>query len=114
MIALLLLLAPQAYFPPEDIRHEHLLSMQAAFSRFSGSGPGGSVERQQLPNFVRFVVTNMHSASVPADQVVKKSTELTEKLARHLPRDAEHYTLSDVLRATAAQERGACVLSSFL
>ena len=31
MIAVLLLLAPQAYVPPEDIRHEHLLSMQAAY-----------------------------------------------------------------------------------
>lgn len=87
------------YIPPEQHRHEQLTAMQAAFTRFSG-GPEGSVDRQDLPNFVRFVVKAMNSPGVPPEQVIARSTELTQKLMEVMPPSAAHYTLSDVLRAT--------------
>ena len=98
--AIMLLVArAAAYIPPEQHRHEQLTSMQAAFSRFSG-GPEGSVDRQDLPNFVRFVIEAMNSPGVPPDQVIARSTELAQKLMGELPAQATHFTLGDVLRAT--------------
>ena len=97
---LLLFCHATAYIPPEEYRHEQLSAMQAAFSRFSSGGPEGSVERADLPNFVRFVFTAMNSAGVPQEKVVARSTELTQKLMKQLPASATHFTLSDMLRAT--------------
>ena len=74
--------------------------MQAAFSRFSAGGTDGSIEEQELPNFVRFVVTAMNSPGVPPDQVISRSTELTQRLMSQLPQGAPRFTLGDVLRAT--------------
>ena len=98
----LLLLAPLAcaYVPPEDIRHNQLVAMQSAFSRFSSGGVGGSIAFAELPEFVRFVVTAMNSDGLPAEKVSARSTELTQRLMTHLPKGAERLTLTDVLRAT--------------
>ena len=89
-----------SYLPPEQHRHDQLTAMQAAFSRFSGGGADGSIDRQELPDFVRFVVTAMNSQAVPPEQAIARSTELTQRLMGHLPPGAAPLTLSDVLRAT--------------
>jgi hypothetical protein len=88
-----------AYMPPEQYRHEQLTAMQAAFSRFSGTDASGTLERQDLPDFLRFVVTAMNSAAMPKEQVIERSTELTSQLMKHLP-DSSSLTLDDLLRGT--------------
>ena len=60
----------------------------------------GSIERADLPNFVRFVFKAMNSPGVTPEQVVARSTELTQRLVKQLPQDAAHFSLGDVLRAT--------------
>lgn len=96
-----LMLPPQAaaYTPPEQYRHEQLTAMQAAFSRFGGTEERGTLDRRDLPNFLRFVVTAMNSAALPKDQVIERSTELTSRLMQHLP-DSPSLTLDDLLRGT--------------
>lgn len=75
--------------------------MRSAFSRFSAA-EGGSIDRQDLPDFLRFVVSSMNSAAVPPEQVIARSTELTQQLMEHLPPLATKAQLSleDILRAT--------------
>ena len=87
--------------PPEQYRHEQLTAMQAAFSRFGGANDG-TLDRKDLPDFLRFVVAAMNSAAVPAEQVITRSTELTQKLISHLPPEApdQRLSLKDILHAT--------------
>ena len=92
-----LVASTSAYLAPEEIRHEQLTAMQAAFSRFAGGGAEGSIERADLPNFVRFVFKAMNSPGVTPEQVVARSTELTQRLVKQLPQDAAHFSLGDVL-----------------
>ena len=101
-LALLLLLlaldTTRAYVPPEEYRHEQLVAMKAAFSRFGAAGPGNTLDKQDLPDFVRFVVGAMNSPAVPAEKVAERSSELTLKLMDHLPSDQPHFSLVDILR----------------
>lgn len=91
-------LAVVAYIPPENHRHEQLSAMHAAFSRFGAAGPGKMLDRQDLPDFLRFVVGAMNSPSIPPDKVVERSTELTHRLVSHLPEGASQFSLEDILR----------------
>ena len=98
--SLALVFASLAYIPPDQFRHEQLGAMHAAFSRFSGGDAEGSIERKDLPDFVRFVITAMNSPGVPPEQVIARSTELMQRLMVQLPQGASSYTLGDILRAT--------------
>ena len=90
-----------AYLPPEQYRHEQLAAMRAAFSRF-GAADDGALNREDLPDFLRFVITAMNSAATPPEQVVARSTELTQQLVSRLPpHEAKpRLSLADILRAT--------------
>ena len=94
-------LMPHANLPSEQYRHEQLSAMQAAFSRF-GAANGGTLDRQELPDFLRFVVASMNSPAVPAEQVIARSTELTQQLMAHIPshETKPRLTLEDILTAT--------------
>ena len=59
--------------------------MAGAFSRFGGQGLAGSVDAQELPDFLRYVVASMASPAAAQDQVAARSSELTEQLMQHLP-----------------------------
>ena len=98
---LLAWVAVSSYVPPAEHRHEQLSAMRAAFSRF-GAAEGGGIDRQDLPDFLRFVVASMNSAAIPPEQVISRSTELTQQLMSHLPPvDAKaRLSLEDILRAT--------------
>ena len=89
-----------AYIPPEQFRHEQLSAMQAAFSRFSGGDAEGSIERKYLPDFIRFVIKSMNTPGGSPEQVIARSSELTDRILGQLPQGAPSYTLGDVLRAT--------------
>ena len=91
-----------SYLPPEQHRHDQLTAMQAAFSRFSGGGADGSIDRQELPDFVRFVVTAMNSQAVPPEQAIARSTELTQRLMGHLPPGAARSTSRSRSSTTSA------------
>jgi|TARA_B110000196_G_C20548332_1_gene387623 hypothetical protein len=69
----------------EHLRHQEVTAMAGAFSRFRGQGLAGSVDAQELPTFLRYVVSSMASPAAPQDQVVARSSELTEQLMQHLP-----------------------------
>ena len=81
----LVALAMAGYIPPETYRHEQLTAMQAAFSRFGAQGLQGTIAKEGLANFLRFVVSSMNSAAVPQEQVLERSSELTRQLMPHLP-----------------------------
>ena len=85
MAALVYQLALLAGVPPEQHRHSELQAMAGAFSRFGGQGVAGAVEKEELPNFLRYVVASMNSASVPQEQVIARSSELTKQLMSFLP-----------------------------
>ena len=87
------------YIPPQQYRHEQLTAMQAAFSRF-GASQGGMLDKQDLPDFLLFVVKAMNSAAMPQDQVVARSSELAQKLVQQLPAGKQQFSLIDILRAT--------------
>ena len=74
--------------------------MAGAFSRFGGQGLAGSVDAQELPNFLRYVVSSMASPAAPQDQVVARSSELTEQLMRYLPAGKQEFSLEDILQST--------------
>ena len=82
--SLVLLCAPMAA-SREHHRHQEATAMAGAFSRFGGQGLAGSVGVQELPNFLRYVVSSMASPAAPQDQVVARSSELTKELMQHLP-----------------------------
>ena len=84
MLAPFLLCTPMAA-SREHLRHQEVTAMAGAFSRFGGQGLAGSVDAQELPNFLRYVVSSMASPAAPQDQVVARSSELTEQLMRYLP-----------------------------
>jgi hypothetical protein len=84
---LVLLRVVACYIPPEQYRHEQITSMQAAFSRFGSQGLEGTVLRQDLPNFLQFVVASMNSRVLPNDQVLSRSVDLTKQLMAQLPAD---------------------------
>lgn len=84
----------------DQFRHDHFTSIQAAFSRFSGQGVDGTFERQDLPNFVRFVVGSMDSA-VPQNQLISRSSELTRQILKHLPEHKAVLTLADIMLAAS-------------
>ena len=84
MLPAFLLCAPMAA-AREHLRHQEVTAMAGAFSRFGGQGLAGSVDAQELPNFLRYVVSSMASPAAPQDQVVARSSELTEQLMQHLP-----------------------------
>ena len=66
-------------------RHQEVTAMAGAFSRFGGQGLAGSVDAQELPDFLRYVVSSMASPAAAQDQVAARSSELTEQLLQHLP-----------------------------
>ena len=74
--------------------------MAGAFSRFGGHGLSGSVGRQEFPDFLGHVVSSMASPSVPRDQVMARSAELTKQLMQHLPAHKQRYSLDDILQGT--------------
>lgn len=85
MASLLYHLALLSNVPPEQHRHAELQAMAGAFSRFGGQGVAGAVEKEELPNFLRYVVASMNSAAMPQEQVVARSSELTKQLMSFLP-----------------------------
>ena len=80
----LLLCAPLAA-SRDHHRHQEVTAMAGAFSRFGGQGLAGSVDAQELPDFLRYVVSSMASPAAAQDQVAARSSELTEQLMQHLP-----------------------------
>lgn len=86
------------HIPAEQHRHEQLTAMQAAFSRFNG-GISGTVDTQDLPNFLRYVVASMQPAAMDQQELISRSSELTTRLTDHLP-DRRLLTLNDILNAT--------------
>jgi len=83
----------------EQHRHEQLTAMQAAFSRFGSQGAGGALARQDVPNFLRYVVSTMNSVELPQNEFIARSSELTRQLVEYLPPQATQLTLADVVRA---------------
>ena len=88
-----------ALIPPEQVRREQLTATQAAFSRFSADGIGGTIERQDLPNFLRYVVTSMSTSALPQAELSARSSELTQQLLGHLPTQAVQLSVSDIMQA---------------
>ena len=88
-----------ALIPPEQVRREQLTATQAAFSRFSADGIGGTIERQDLPNFLRYVVTSMSTSALPQAELSARSSELTQQLLGHLPPQAVQLSVSDIMQA---------------
>lgn len=78
-------LAISAYVPPEQLRHEQVVAMSSAFSRFRGQGLDGAVEKQELPQFVGLVVRSMNSPAVQSEHVDARSSALTQQMLAHLP-----------------------------
>merc|ERR1739848_729772 len=75
--------------------------MTAAFSRFNdGQGVSSVLERRDLPNFLRFVVTSMNSAALGQDEIIARSSDLTKRLMDHLPLQKPTLSLTDILQAT--------------
>jgi len=81
------------------VRREQLTATQAAFSRFSAVGIGGTIERQDLPNFLRYVVTSMSTSALPQAELSARSSELTQQLLGHLPPNAVQLSVSDIMQA---------------
>ena len=88
------------YVPPAQHRHEQLTAMEAAFSRFSTEGVSGSVDRQDLPNFLRNVIASMSSPGITQDELIARSTRLTTQLMEKLPAEKSRFDLQDILQAT--------------
>ena len=86
---------------PGQLRHQELTAMAGAFSRFGAQSVQGSVEKAELPNFLRYVVSSSASPSVPQEQVMARSSELTKQLMQHLPAGKQKYSLDDILESTA-------------
>ena len=74
-----------AYIPPEQYRHEQITAMQSAFSRYGAQGLDGAIDKQDLQEFLRYVVGSMNSAAVPQDQVAARSADLSMQLLAQLP-----------------------------
>ncbi len=89
-----------AHIPPEQYRHEQLTAMHAAFSRFSDGDAKGSIDRQELPEFLQYVVTSMNSAATPRDEISSRSAELMQQLIDHMPSDKQNLSLEDLLQGT--------------
>lgn len=88
-----------ALIPAEQLRHEQLTATQAAFSRFSADGIGGTIDRQDLPNFLRYVVASMNTAMLPQQELSARSSELTQQLIDHLPAHAVQLSVTDIMQA---------------
>jgi hypothetical protein len=74
-----------AYVPPEQQRHEQLVALQATFSRFNGHGLSGTISQDELPNFLRRVVSTMSSPALSQEELAERSSDLTKKFMSHLP-----------------------------
>ena len=81
-------LMPHANLPSEQYRHEQLSAMQAAFSRF-GAANGGTLDRQELPDFLQNCMhRSMNSPAVPQSRSLREygadaATDGSHTLARN-------------------------------
>ena len=82
-------------------RHEQLMAVQAAFTRFNGDGVAGTIERHDLPNFIRFVVASMNAAATPQNEIIEQSSVITRRFDDHLPSQASRISLADIMDAAA-------------
>ena len=90
VLLLTLAQAAVAMLPSEQHRHDQLTAMQAAFSRMNAGGIGGTIERQDLPNFLRYVVASMTSSSLSQGELIARSSVLTQQLVERLPPHTPH------------------------
>lgn len=90
------------YIPPEQYLHEQITTMHSAFSRFNSQGRDAAIDKEELSDFLGFVVSSRASSVDSLEENAMRSKQLVDLIVAQLPSEVSSASAGGNVELTSA------------